>query len=298
MEPTNINTQTIQPEHRKNKLKLAAFVLFLILASVASALGGYYFASSKISPTPKNQTDQTKDNVAEASSFHLVASEGYPFGTDKKIVVKLGVPNELQAIKYSSSIQDPGLADGDLGDKFNGEMGRWKLGRPTINDYDLDDISLVNIEDQWLKIATSGREDFFLETAPYLLPIPTPNMTAAQKQAFITQLKSETGQCISDEGSGFAIANAINVCVTPYQIKQALGSYSPVANIKGYGVIDGLHFVLAGTMMLSDDKEYTYDQQVKLQEEFKPDKLPSDTAAILDRYITALKQTTIAVEKR
>ena len=81
------------------------------------------------------------------------------------------MPNELQGIQYSSSIQDPGLADGVLGDKFNGEMGRWKLARPTLATEEMNDISLVNIEEQWLKINTTGRENFLQGVAPYSLPI-------------------------------------------------------------------------------------------------------------------------------
>lgn len=295
MQPTLTDTSI---DTRKRKwAKTVIYSLLTLVVATASAAAGYYFAPQDM-PAAKSNGKNVISNKNNSPSFHAVVSEGYPFDTDKKIVVKLGVPNELQAIRYNSSIQDPGLADGLLGDKFNGEMGRWKLGRPTVNDNNLDDISLVNIEAQWLKTNTSGNEDFILRTAPDTLPIPSPNMTAIQKQAFLLQLKSETEQCITNRKTGFVMAKYINICVAPYQIKQAVGSYSPNVSLKGYGVIDGLHFVLAGSLELRDDKIYTHEQETTLQEAFKPDNLPKDTEDVLTRYITALKETVILSEKR
>lgn len=276
--------------------KIILQILLIVTISIATGAAGYYYAQSQ---TPSSMPDNTTSVNAEkeTSTFHSVMSEGYPFDTSKKLTIKLGVPNELQAIKYSSSIQDPGLSASILGDKFNDEMGRWKLGRPTTNDSFFGDISFVNIEEAWLKTASTGNDDSAF-VAPYDLPIVSPNMSSAQKQSFLAQLISETEQCTKDGKNSFVIAKTINVCASPYQTKQSLGSYSPSVNLKGYGKIDGLHFVLAGSISLRDDKTYTYDQEVDLQNSFKPDSLPKDTQDILTRYIAALKQTSITLGER
>ncbi len=301
MQPQEVITITPPPQPRKGKSKVIGIVLLLILVIAAGAFGGYYLLSKKTEApqeVTKSQTEPDKNSSNQPALFHYVTSEGYPFGTDKKVTAKLAIPDELQGIRESSSTYDPGLADGVLGDKFNGEMGRWKLARPTLASEEYNDISLINVEDQWLKMNTTGKEDFPLGAAPFSLPIPTPNMTSTQKQAFLAQLKSETEQCVKDGKYSFVVAENINVCVVPYQIKQAAGSYSPHAYIKGYGIIDSLHFVLAGSLSLSDDKVRSADEQTKLQESFKPESLPAETNVLLERYIAALKQTTITIEKR
>lgn len=297
MEPTTNLTPPYPPHYKNKRVAVLIAFLFVVICGLTATTGYYYLKLQQNTSTKSSQDLTSEKNVDTQTGYHFVTSEGYPFNTNRKFTVKLAVPNELQAIKWNSSIQDPGLTANILGDKFNGEMGRWLLDRPTNSDSYLGDFSFINIEDQWLKTNTTGNEDYH-GMFPYNLPLPTSNMSSAQKQAFIAQLKTETDACVADGKTGFSIAKTIKVCIKPYQSKQAVGSYNPMANLHGYGIIDGLHFVLAGSLELRDDKTYTPEQETALQNEFKSDKLPADTEKILTRYISALKNTTVTSETR
>ena len=276
--------------------KTIVIAVGFIVSGLLAALGGYWFGGQNTSTTVTPLVPQVADTTPE-NTVHFVTSVGYPLGTDQQLTVKLGVPGELQAVKVNSSIQDPGLLTTLAGGIFNSEMGRWQLGRPTTSDNDLDEISLIHVNKEWLASNTIGNEHFS-HGPPYELPLPTANMTAAQKQTFIAELKSATEKCATNPKNGFVIAKTINVCLKVSQVKQAEGSYYPYVDINGYGVIDGVQLIFGGSINLRDDKTYSYEKETALQGEFTPEKLPADTQSVLDRYVAALKTTTLVLEKK
>ena len=203
----------------------------------------------------------------------------------------LAIPNRLQAIAVSSGGQDPGYTD-ILTTNYGAEMGRWKIGDPTLTSGYFGDISLINIQDEWLQRISPAPEgpDYLLAGFDFTTP--------AEKTASLASMEQQANDCSSPTEKCFAISNALKVCATPILIRQSIGTYSPQLYLKGYGIIDGQKYVLLGSLSLSDGTKYSEDEADKKAASFQAHAIPAETQKLIDEDVDALKMSTISVSAR
>lgn len=258
-----------------------------MLLLIGAAVGGYFYGHNKTTTVTK--TIVTTPKATTESSAHFVQSVGYPFdlGAKTQITTKLGVPASMQAVREIPSMSQ-GLAT-LLTDKDNDSMARYSLGNPedsNDNGGGASEISIVAISKSWL--AANGKTDNSLDN--YI--DNTPIQTVAQKQKFVSDLKTATTACAADASKGFATKDKVfNIC---YSVDPGREAYSPVLVLKGYAEVEKQPLVFGGTVNLYDPTTYT-DQtaEQKVITDAKAGKLPAKTKAAVDALTAALAQTTV-----
>lgn len=269
------------------KKTLRIIVLILIGLVVAGGLGygGYYFGQQTNKSTVTTQ-NTNQNQTATQLSYHTIVATGRLFNTSIRTTSKLAIPNSLQGINYDSSIQDPGYTN-ILANKFNEEVGRWKLGNPTLSQDGYGDISLIHIGDDWLQqtSAAADHPDEILNGLEFTTP--------AKKAESLASLEKETKDCATNSAKGFVIAKTITICYRVVTSHQSQGVYDPSLYLKGYGVINNQKYVLAGYLTLGDSNQYTGDEADKRVQEIAAGTIPQDTQKLITEYTDALKLTTI-----
>lgn len=262
------------------------YALLGLIVVVGIGFGGYYLGHQANSGTNNTSNSAQNSSTTPQPTYHTVLSVGYPWNTSTKLTVKLAVPNILQAISISSTIQDPGFTN-ILANKNNDEIGRWSLSNPNAVRAGYGDISLLHVSDDWLQqtTTTSDRPGDILGDLTFTTP--------ATKAASLATLQKQTTDCVASSTKGFVISGAINVCYTPVLVRQASGVYSPNLYLKGYGLIDGQKYVMAGFISLTDGTQYTEDVANKKGDDFLKGAIPQETQTLIKTYVDALKMTTI-----
>lgn len=291
----NQNNYTQPSAPKKSKKKYILVTFFIVLLSLAG-IGGYYVGSlSNTSTRNGSFTDQQTRNNNNKSlaaprhqNFHTVLSEGYPYGTTQKITTNLGLPVSIQSISIDSTIQDPGYTD-ILSNKFNAEMGRWLLSDPTKASGILGDISFINIENEWLS-QTSKDPEYFAGATLQNYEFTTP----AKKTASLAKLQSESESCVKDTAKGFTISEFLKVCYSPQLKRQSVGSYQPVLYLRGIGTYKNERYILVGYIVVNKGTVYTESEAENKATAFQGGNIPQDTQKLINDYVEALKNTTIA----
>lgn len=286
----NNNQLVPQPNQKKTSkiLKLLAIVFVLLIIAGGLTYGGYYIGSqnTKVSHTPVDQTTS-----APKPAFHTILSVGYVGDQPTKLTSMLAIPNRLQAIAVSSGGQDPGYTD-ILATNYGAEMGRWKIGDPTLTNGYFGDISLINIQDKWLQQTSPAPEgpDYLLGGLDFTTP--------AKKTASLASMEQQAKNCSGPTEKAFTISNVLKVCATPILIRQSIGAYGPQLYLKGYGIIDGQIYVLLGSLSLSDGTKYSEDEADKKATSFQVHAIPAETQKLINEDVDALKMSTITVSAR
>lgn len=278
----------VNPKNKKGSIVL--FILIGLVCAIGAGYGGYTYGSN-INNMAINEESTSTSEPAPAT-FHTVIAKGSPYGTNKTITTKLAVPNRLQSVAISSSIQDPGYV-GILANKLNDEMGRWILGNPTLADRSrTGEISILHIGDDWLAETTTDKDIVGDSIEEYDFTSP------AEKASTLNQLKSATVECAKDSEKGFTLSGSFNVCYSAKHLRQASGSYAPLLNLKGYGDIEGRAYVLFGYISLDDGTEYGEQEANKKGDEFAAGNIPAETKSLIAEYVNALKNSTIISSAR
>ncbi len=285
----------------KNSTRSGFWLALTLVLIGAGAFGGYYLGQS----TSDSQSVEVKSSTAQKqtksestpSKTQSVLSVGYPFGTDKRVTINLGVPSSLQAIERRSTNQDQGYVYA-FSDKTNAEMGRWIFGNPKLSGSDsvAGDVSIIHIEDAWLG-KTTAKQEFAGSMAPLLKYDLT---TPTKKTESFSAIEKKTTEDASDAKKGFTIAannGKLNVSYEAVHVRQATGTYSPVLQLSGYGVVDGQKYVMIGYLRLVD-REYDAAEADTLADKFASGNIPEETQKLIDDYVDALKNTTIKSEKK
>lgn len=278
-------------------LKLAVVLIGLLVIFGAGYIGYLYAPKAESGGDASVVVDTGEVENKEqpvGDKYHTVLAAGYPYNTTKKMVIKLAVPSRLQSIAVASDNHDPGYTD-ILANKYNDEMGRWWFGNPALASPNslAGDLSIIHISDDWLSETASA------ENIPSYDKVFGYNfLTPEKKSASLAQLDADTKKCVNDGEGGFTISNIINVCYHPDVSHHAVGSYSPILRLKGYGVLDGRQYVLFGFLHLNDGSRYSKDEAIKKHDDFTAGNIPEDTKNLITEYVEAPKNSTIAVEER
>jgi hypothetical protein len=223
---------------------------------------------------------------------HFVLSAGYPFDIkNKKFTIKLGVPADMQAVRLWSNNSNHG-PEQYFTDKYNDELGRWFFGNPTDpsdNGSGYNEISVLAISKSWL--AANLSKDLASDsefTTGYKINTP------ADKQKFLTTLKSDTSTCVKDAKKGFTASdNSLNIC---YTLNFGREGYNPQIIFSGYGEKDTIPMLLTGIIKLSDSTPMVdRDAEQKAISDANAGKYTAHFSASLKSLLGALKQTTLTV---
>jgi hypothetical protein len=294
---SEMNKPTITKHSIQGWLAGSLVVIFLVIGAAVGYLYGHkHSVSSDASTIAKSNTATTSKSVANQTlgSTYTLSSVGYPLDDyQKKFTTNLVVPNDYEAVLTASSSQQGGIAE-YLSTSFNNELGYWLIGAKSDTTAMDTEASVVAIDKDWLSGSTplanqSGgfdgsmsASDFYSSLygnigAPYIISLVTDSslQTAADRQAYLTQLQSKTLQCATNSSKGFTTANKqFNICYT-YNLTNN-DSAEPLT-MYGYATVDNQPLVFGLNVALDENDNYKNAQN------------------IINEWISAIKQMTVTV---
>lgn len=302
-------TQPAQTKLKSSKRWLLTIVMFLLAIGIGS--GGTY-ALLRITGVDLGRTKQPSGSNTESRNNDQNTLTSNPawhsviFGDVNRppsLAIKLAFPQNYQAIASDNGRDGLRSLFGDDTGNFIYHAGDWEVGNP--NDADGNTwgrIQIMGIAKDWYSregFATYGGfngDDITTEKNN-----ATVNgyrfYTAAEKNASLKTLASDTANCAKDPSKGFAISGIFDVCYKPYLMRQAYASYDPQITLSGHAVINDTPYVLFGNIRVHGGlDEYNDAQLNKAGDEFQAGKIPAPTQKNIDSFIEAFKHSTIATK--
>jgi hypothetical protein len=274
-----------------NKTKKVFVWLLVLILIGAGVFGGYVYGKGKnkiADNTSANKVPTSAQTTTSAPAVHLVSSNAYPYdlGAKKIFTTKLGVPSNLQAVRTPSGNNNRG-PEQYFTDKYNDELGRWLLGDPTdpgANGGGNSEVSVLAISKSWLA-AKSEAADTEIATG-YKLDTP------ADKQKFLSTIKTNTDTCAKDPKKGFTAKDgSFKVC---YKLEFGREAYSPLVTLDGYAEKDTVPVYLTGFINIYDNTPMA-DQNAELKavSDAKAGKYTAKFSSSWNALLNALQESTL-----
>ena len=228
------------------------------LVVFAAAAGVYLWQHSQISDlTSKLSASQASLKAAQGAQTTAgqyvsdsVAAVPVSLKT-KKITLTLTLPTGQNALNLAPGTNTPAGMAGYFATSSNDLLANWQFQPKGTPDSPADTTTTGNVfvsdMAQWAAVA---------DAAPAAYPgVGTKQMSVADKTAFISQLKTDTGNCTDDAAKGFATGDKVfNICYSLAGPQAKGGSW--MVTLKGYGEPAGLPVYFGGSISVGPDASY------------------------------------------
>jgi hypothetical protein len=282
----NLPTETEAELRAGDRLNWIILAAFLVLGALAA---GFFLGRAEANSKQSlyNASVVTTDSSDSGSiDISFIKSIGYPADFAAKAVhIELGVPGFMQAARVASTDQNQGYAQYFINNSAD-ELGRWALGTPANPSDPGSEISILAVSKAWQ--SSAGKNSLVLGSSL---------ATAADKQKFLADLKTQSANCIKSSKTGFQTQDQIfDVCVSKSTPKD---SYRPGMTVKGYGEAQGIPMVFVGQVNIYDGLQFkSQDEENKAIADFNSGNLSTRTQQVYNSIIASLSQSTTIVTNK